>query len=478
MEMALLPFVGSFLGFLAFIQAVLPPQIGDVLHGFLQFLSDYLFPYDSFDIPEQDGVRSNPLYQSVKLHLSVSQNVCNNAKHVIVTPPKANDDDEIPNDVQYSLANNVPIKEIFKGVPLWWEHRVEERKQQAITLMGRGNEDKRYYILKVHRRNRAVVRQYLKDVMWHSQEILNSRKEKKIYTNFSEWDEWKSVPFKHPSTFSTLAMDPAKKEEIMNDLRAFMRAETFYSHVGRAWKRGYLLYGPPGTGKSSLIAAMANFMGYDLYDLELTDVKSNVKLRQLLIETTNRSIIVIEDLDSPLQLVQERSKRNQEEEENDSEDKNPLVKEKKENNRVTLSGILNFTDGLWSSLGRERIIVFTTNHIDKIDRALLRSGRMDMHICMSYCSFPAFKILASNYLGVDDHILYEEVEKHIDGAEITPADVSEVLIKNRHDPTTAVERVIEAIKAAKEKMRTDGSCREGEGEGERDANEGMRESVS
>ncbi|KAK1365673.1 hypothetical protein POM88_041234 [Heracleum sosnowskyi] len=40
--------------------------------------------------------------------------------------------------------------------------------------------------------------------------------------------------------------------------------------------------------------------------------------------------------------------------------------------------------GLWSSCGDERIIVFSTNHKDRLDPALLRPGHMDMHINMSY----------------------------------------------------------------------------------------------
>ncbi|KAM0970368.1 hypothetical protein COP2_018833 [Malus domestica] len=40
---------------------------------------------------------------------------------------------------------------------------------------------------------------------------------------------------------------------------------------------------------------------------------------------------------------------------------------------VTL-GLLNFIDGLWSSFGDERIIVFTTNKKDRLDPALLRPG--------------------------------------------------------------------------------------------------------
>ena len=52
---------------------------------------------------------------------------------------------------------------------------------------------------------------------------------------------------------------------------------------------------------------------------------------------------------------------------------------------MTLSGILNLIDGLWSSFGDERIIVnvFTTNHKERLDPAL-RPGRMDMHYVLLY----------------------------------------------------------------------------------------------
>lgn len=115
--------------------------------------------------------------------------------------------------------------------------------------------------------------------------------------------------FEHPATFQTLAMETEKKEEIMEDLVTFSKAEEFYTRIGRAWKRGYLLFGPPGTGKSTMIAAMANLLGYDIYDLELTAVKDNTELRKLLIETSSKSIIVIEDIDCSLDLTGQRRKK-------------------------------------------------------------------------------------------------------------------------------------------------------------------------
>lgn len=262
---------------------------------------------------------------------------------------------------------------------------------------------------------------------------------------------WESVPFKHPSTFETLAMDPIKKAEIRADLRAFADGQAFYQKTGRAWKRGYLLYGPPGTGKSSMIAAMANYLGYDIYDLELTEVHTNSELRKLLMKTTSKSIIVIEDIDCSINLTNRTGTRGAK--------KPPLARREAADampgesedggNSITLSGLLNFTDGLWSCCGSERIFVFTTNHIEKLDSALLRCGRMDMHIHMSYCSFPSLKILLKNYLGVDgilDDGFMGELEEVIDKAEMTPADISEILIKNRLNKEKALSELLSTLK--------------------------------
>ncbi|KAL6989909.1 hypothetical protein U1Q18_015661, partial [Sarracenia purpurea var. burkii] len=74
-------------------------------------------------------------------------------------------------------------------------------------------------------------------------------------------------------------MEPNKKREFINDLITFSKAKDYYAKIRKAWKRGYLLHGPPGTGKSTMIAAMANLLEYDVFDLELTAVKDNTDLR-------------------------------------------------------------------------------------------------------------------------------------------------------------------------------------------------------
>jgi len=62
--------------------------------------------------------------------------------------------------------------------------------------------------------------------------------------------------------------------------------------------------------------------------------------------------------------------------------------------QITLPGLLNIIDGIWSASTGERLIIFITNYAEKLDHALIRRGRMDMLIEFPYCSFDGFKMLA------------------------------------------------------------------------------------
>ncbi|KAG6486886.1 hypothetical protein ZIOFF_055467 [Zingiber officinale] len=47
--------------------------------------------------------------------------------------------------------------------------------------------------------------------------------------------------------------------------------------------------------------------------------------------------------------------------------------------------MLNFMDGLWSASIRERFMVFATNHLERLDEALLQAGQMDRKNHLLYC---------------------------------------------------------------------------------------------
>lgn len=55
---------------------------------------------------------------------------------------------------------------------------------------------------------------------------------------------------------------------------------------------------------------------------------------------------------------------------------------------------------------------------------------MDVHLHMSYCSFGGFKTLASNYLQIQDHPLFRDIEDLLEKVEATPAEVAGELMKS------------------------------------------------
>lgn len=143
-----------------------------------------------------------------------------------------------------------------------------------------------------------AIESYLPYVLKRAKEIREETRTVRLHTvDYNGPDYWSSVVLNHPANFDTMAMNSDAKRGLIEDLDRFSNRKDYYKRVGKAWKRGYLLYGPPGTGKSSLVAAMANHLKFDVYDLDLTEVQCNSDLRRLLIGSANRSILVIEDID-------------------------------------------------------------------------------------------------------------------------------------------------------------------------------------
>jgi chaperone BCS1 len=446
--------LGSIIASLMFVWAMFqqyfPYQLRRSIEKYSQRVLRFVYPYIQIRFNELSGERflfRSEAYSAIQTYLSSRSST--QAKRLKADIAKNGQ------TLALSMDDHEEVDDEFEGVKLWWASGKDISKSPTYY----NPEEKRYYRLTFHKRHRDLILQsYLTHVLKEGKAMEVRNRQRKLYTNSAS--NWSHVVLKHPASFQTLAMDPEKKKEIIADLIAFSKAEEFYERVGRAWKRGYLLYGPPGTGKSTMIAAMANLLGYDLYDLELTSVKNNTDLRKLLMEVRSKSIIVIEDIDCSLDLTGQRKRKKSEKDEAEDQQKDPKQKlEKEEKNteasQVTLSGLLNFIDGLWSACGGERLIVFTTNYVEKLDPALIRSGRMDKHIELSYCRFEAFKGLAKNYLQIESHPLFGRIRELLEETDMSPADVAEHLMPKTAsvDPTFSLESLIQALEKAKEEAR-------------------------
>lgn len=403
----------------------------------------------------------NPFYEDVALYLG-SLDIEFETRRVSVYGLDS-DPHLIQHDAQrflFGLPLNETLADTFSGVKLTWTHTSNSSgRERNMSAQASGeDEDANVFVLTMLKCDkRQILRPYLHHISATAYEIRRRNTFRTLYTNTQHRSHWIPVTFKHPSTFDTIALDCDLAERIQADLKAFSESKDYYHSIGRAWKRGYLLYGPPGTGKSSLIAAIANFMQYDIYDLELTNVVNNSQLKTLLMQTKRKAVIVIEDIDCSMSNKASKHRPSvippfqqgiEDLQFGGYKSPSHVMNPPNQQQGLTLSGLLNFADGLLSCFGEERIIIFTTNHKEKLDTALLRCGRMDMHILLSYCTFSVFKKLAFNYLGIKNHSLYEELEEAMRcEVKITPASVAEILLCARNDPDTAIQTVLAAVKA-------------------------------
>lgn len=385
-------------------------------------------------IEESSGIARNQVYDAAEAYLSTKVSPDNERLKISKSPKEKK--------LTIRLEKGEKLVDSFDGVCLKWRFICAESEKNSPNDSNNNSirSEKRYFELSFHKKHKEIVlNTYLPFILEKAKDMKDEERVLKMHTLNTSYCysgvKWDSINLEHPSTFETLAMDSELKKEVMEDLNMFVKRKEFYKKVGRAWKRGYLLYGPPGTGKSSLIAAMANYLKFDIYDLQLVNIVRDSDLRKLLLATANRSILVIEDIDCSVDLPDRRHGDGR----------------KQSDIQLTLSGLLNFIDGLWSSCGDERIIIFTTNHRERLDPALLRPGRMDMHIHMSYCSYQGFRVLASNYLDISsdqDHHLFGEIEGLIEDTQITPAQVAEELMKNE-DAEATLEGFVKLLKRKK-----------------------------
>ncbi|GAV87514.1 AAA domain-containing protein/PEARLI-4 domain-containing protein/AAA_assoc domain-containing protein, partial [Cephalotus follicularis] len=195
----------------------------------------------------------------------------------------------------FGLDRNSEVVDNYNGMLMKWRYNSDFNS----TL----NMDIEWYELTFDKKHVDIVEtQYLCHIIDEAKRIKDQNRVLKLYTARS--DRWNptGITFDHPMTFDTLALDEDLIKRIIDDLDRFVNGKEYYKRIGKVRKRGYLLYGPPGTGKSSLIAAMANYLNFDIYNLNLSDISSDSSLEYLSLHVSNRSILVLEDIDCSIML--------------------------------------------------------------------------------------------------------------------------------------------------------------------------------
>lgn len=211
-----------------------------------------------------------------------------------------------------------------------------------------------------------------------------------IYNSWgTEWRQFGQPRRKRP--LDSVILDNGVKERIVQDVKDFLSSHRWYYDRGIPYRRGYLLYGPPGTGKSSFIQALAGELNYDIAILNLSERGlTDDRLNHLLTIIPNRTLVLLEDVDAAFS--------------------NRRVQTDADGYRganVTFSGLLNALDGVASA--EERIIFLTTNHVERLDEALVRPGRVDMTVRLGEATRYQVSCLWDRFYGdIDTQGLHKE----------------------------------------------------------------------
>ena len=187
------------------------------------------------------------------------------------------------------------------------------------------------------------------------------------------------LSFMKKRTMDTVFMHQNTKDELIKTIDAFVNKKDWYDTNFVPYHFGILLYGPPGTGKSTLIRALITeycnkyknyrtptYLSYIHEICRFSNDQSNVNGGS---EPKPR-LVILEDID--VALLQKRQSIEVEECVDDDNINPPYYNR---NSTTTLSEVLNKIDGVNNT--ENVIYIFTTNHIENLDPALLRPGRID-----------------------------------------------------------------------------------------------------
>jgi chaperone BCS1 len=427
------------------------------------------------------------------------------------------DDDGVDSPVEAATGQSNSKKQVLHYTPdfgthyFWYKYRL-------LTFERVVNKESNYGFLTSSEKEQLRISclgrspNILKELVLDAREMYMTKDDRKtvIFRANLIDNYWQRCMSRLNRPFSTVILKEEVKQDLIDDVADYVNPVTrrWYANRGIPYRRGYLLHGPPGTGKSSLSLALAGFFRMKIYMVSLSShAATEESLTALFHELPTRCVVLLEDIDSAgLTHTRESSTTSPEPaaSESASSSTNPVANLKARmqpppaSGRLSLSGLLNILDGVASQEGR--ILIMTTNHMEKLDKALIRPGRIDMIINFgladSHMSAAIFRAIYTPYenetsprkgaVDPDQEAIQAglakkraKITERVDEQaklfgertpelEFSPAEIQGLLLKHKRDPEAALaavgswvaqmrkdkkEKAVEAEKAKQEEER-------------------------
>ena len=263
-----------------------------------------------------------------------------------------------------------------------------------------------------------------------------------VYKNKREyrWDNaqkmltFRMTEFKTSKSFSNIYGDHVT--EMKERLNLFLNHPEWYIERGIPHSLGILLHGVPGGGKTSTIKAISKDTNRHIFNLSLREYTSQQQLTNLFFNDTisvitennkhslkipiNKRIYVIEDIDCLTDVVLDRELYPQE--------------NTGDGDAITLSFLLNLLDGVLETPGR--ILVITSNYPERLDKAFIRPGRIDVKIEFTYTNRTYILDMINKFYTITMSI--DDIPENIVNI-FTPAEIMECMCTYFKEPTKAIE---------------------------------------
>ena len=289
----------------------------------------------------------------------------------------------------------------------------------------------------------------------------------------SKYEMWDENLFSSTRQFNNIFFKD--KELLIKKIDFFLNNKEWYYNKGIPYSLGIGMHGPPGTGKTSLIKAIGNYTDRHVIVISLKLIKTKKQLDSIFFEDRynkdnkkssigfDKKIIVFEDIDCVGDIVLDREKKKNKSVTGFGKklDIEQLTSESKVNvgdlletmaekttekpdfskillddEPITLDDILNLWDGIRETPGR--IMIISSNHYRDLDPALIRPGRIDVTMELSYASHAIIKEMYEHLF--DEPIEIEKLKLIIDGF-YSPAEIINIYMNEERQKERFLERL-------------------------------------